>query len=189
MQKNDRRAVDRTGFGVTDTKSAGIDLLERPERSVRARSDRMQFCLARLRDRKTSHAELGSSNGRRRSAEKSATMIVDIFRRLNRIHVSLRVSMVGLELATRARCPTICRWSLPVRREQPPRWTTQKSPTRRSSVAAHIRCTAGTSLTCGDGTAESILRWCRRYLRITSGRRRAWCARRLLLFRWLGVAI
>ena len=42
--------------------------------------------LAGLRGRETSDAELGGSNGHSRSAEKSATMLVDIFGRLDLIH-------------------------------------------------------------------------------------------------------
>jgi len=38
-----------------------------------------------------------------------------------------------------------------------------------SSIAAHIRCTAATSFTCDKATGESIVRWCRRYLRTGRG--------------------
>ena len=39
MQKNDRRAIGGTGFGVGDIQDAGIDLLQRTERRVRSRLD------------------------------------------------------------------------------------------------------------------------------------------------------
>ena len=42
VQKNDRRAIGRAGFGVADIQDAGIDLLERAERRVRSRLDRGQ---------------------------------------------------------------------------------------------------------------------------------------------------
>ena len=48
-------------------------------------------------------------------------------------------------------------------------WRTQISPRRRSSVVAYNLWTPGRSLRCGKETAESIVRWCRRYLWI--GRR------------------
>ena len=42
VQKNDRRAIGRAGFGVSDIQDAGIDLLQRAERRVRPRLDRGQ---------------------------------------------------------------------------------------------------------------------------------------------------
>ena len=49
VQKNDRRAIGRTGFGVADVQDAGIDLLQRRERRVRPRLDRGQLAWRRLR--------------------------------------------------------------------------------------------------------------------------------------------
>ena len=46
VQKNDRRAIGGTGFGVADIQDAGIDLLQRGERRVRPRLDRGQLLSA-----------------------------------------------------------------------------------------------------------------------------------------------
>ena len=48
VQKNDRRAIGGTGFGVADIQDAGIDLLQRAERDVRPRLDRGQLRLGGL---------------------------------------------------------------------------------------------------------------------------------------------
>ena len=43
VQKNDRGTIGGAGFGVSDIQQAGIDLLQRAERSVRSRLDRRQL--------------------------------------------------------------------------------------------------------------------------------------------------
>jgi hypothetical protein len=89
MQQNDGGTVGGAGLGITDIEQAGIDLLQRAERGVRARLDLGQFgrfCLADLRIRRTAQGELGGCEGHRGGAEKAAAVLVDVFGSFDRVH-------------------------------------------------------------------------------------------------------
>jgi hypothetical protein len=70
MQKNDRPAISRAGFGVANAQQAGIDLLQRAERRVRPPVHRYRVCRAhlgrtgRLTERHGRNGTLGSSHQR-----------------------------------------------------------------------------------------------------------------------------
>ena len=49
MQKNDGRTIGGAGFGVADIQDAGVDLLQRAERRIRARLDRVDRAGLRVR--------------------------------------------------------------------------------------------------------------------------------------------
>ena len=75
MQKNDGRAIGGAGLGVADIQGAGVDLLQRGKRRIRARLDRgklCQFYLAGLCVRRPDQAELGGGNGHGGGAKEPA---------------------------------------------------------------------------------------------------------------------
>ena len=76
MQKNDRRTIGGTGFGVADVQDAGIDLLQRAERRVRSRLDRRDLSPPVVLPR-TDHPELSGGDGHRGGAKEAASILVD----------------------------------------------------------------------------------------------------------------